>query len=215
MKVRKCIINIGGKESRLVFKKSAGKSQEEPDYDWQSLGYEKCLVCTLNRDTHVSCPIALDLAGVAELFSNVYSYERTLITLFFDEFEMSYSADAQNICSDLITHITVSSDCPVFTKYRPFAKSSYLFREADDIFMQFIIAFSIHKFATAERMPEKCEILNELYMMGEVFEKLQKRLTTYLVKDTNSNALVKFMHIRLLFQDHLDEFLEELRNNLL
>lgn len=214
MKVRKCNITIKSNENELVFKNTADGFPAGSEYVWQKLGYEKCSICSLSETDHSFCPAAFEMTGIVEVFSDVYSYERVLISLSFDEFDMSYSADAQTVCADLLTHIIVHSNCPVFTKYQPFAQSSYLFRELNDVFMQFIIGFVMHRVATVGELPDKDRISEELAIIGEVIAKLKKRVASCIIKDANLNALVKFMQMHLIVEDNLDEYLGELKDRL-
>jgi hypothetical protein len=201
--------------NELVFENIDYNKLTEFKYEWQKLSYKRCSVCSLSDKKYKLCPTAFEITEIIEVFSDVYSYERVSVDLYFDEFDMSYSADAQTVCADLLTHIIVRSGCPVFSKYQLFTKNYYMFREIGDIFMQFIVAFAIHRLALTGDFPTKDEIVDELSIIKEVVTKLKERIVSCAIKDANLNALVKFMQIHLIIEDNLDEYLNELRDKFL
>lgn len=212
MQIRSCKIRVGSLERLIRF--NDPKSARIAKYPWQELSYCKCKHCPLDSETEKCCPLAYDVADIVNLFSDIPSYAIALVTIQYDNFIIDYSADAQNICFNILLHTMASSDCPVFAKYSLFADESMVVHNIEDIFMRFMITFGGNKLITENKMPDDDEIRSELSVLAATIDCVKQRIKSIGVQDTNSNVFALFIQIDYIFKDHLDNFMEKLKQRL-
>jgi hypothetical protein len=89
---------------------------------WTVLDHEKCANCPLNRQEHPVCPVAHNLAAVAEDFKSEVSYEKIVVEVLAPERVYRKELQLQEGLFGLFGLIMATSDCPFLQFLRPMAR---------------------------------------------------------------------------------------------
>jgi hypothetical protein len=95
---------------------------QSSDLPWTRLGTHKYGVCTLHEDTHMFCPVVLNLAGIVEVFRDYFSYESVKVTVTMRERVSWKTTSLQEGLTSLLGLIIVTSGCPVMEHLKPMAR---------------------------------------------------------------------------------------------
>jgi hypothetical protein len=89
---------------------------------WTTLEYKKCRHCPLKREDHPQCPVALNLALVADTFKSEKSIEQVLVEVETTERIYRKGLPLQEGLFGLFGLIMATSDCPFMEFLRPMAR---------------------------------------------------------------------------------------------
>ncbi len=102
--------------------------------DWTRLEFKQCEGCPLSAAKHSHCPLAVRLAPLVELMSDVVSIDKVTVTVVMDERTITRSASAQEGISSLMGIIIATSGCPITAFFKPMARFHLPFANTDETF---------------------------------------------------------------------------------
>ena len=100
--------------------------------DWTQLGFYKCNVCPLDSARHPHCPVAVNIASVAETFANIVSCERAEVTVETEERRVCKETQIADGLYSLLGIYMASSGCPMLEKLKPMVRFHLPFASIDE-----------------------------------------------------------------------------------
>ena len=180
-------IALDGKNLQLV----PEKKEQFPD--WAKLSYFKCANCPLSEQTQPYCPAAASIAGPAEEFSKMLSYEEVAVTIETEARHYTKQTTVQKGLSSLVGLYMVTSGCPIMGKLRPMVRHHLPFANLAETVYRVISMYLLAQYLIARRGKEpdwKLEKLAELYKdIHTVNTHFSQRLLHVVEGDANLNAL--------------------------
>ena len=175
--------------------------------EWTKLKYSQCENCPLT-DAVEYCPVALNLAGLVESFSDSVSYEAAVVTVEARERTYVKKTTLQKGLSGIIGIYMATSNCPVLSKMRPMTRFHLPFANAYETFFRSISSYLTAQFLLLRRgeSPDwDLAGLKEIYKeVNTVNKGMSTRLHNATAKDANINAVV-ILHS---FGDGISYFIE-------
>ena len=89
---------------------------------WAKLNHNKCSNCSLDERSNKHCPVALNLADIAEEFKDFFAYENVSVTVTTEDRTYSKDTTIQQGLSALIGIIMTTSGCPVMERLKPMVR---------------------------------------------------------------------------------------------
>jgi len=174
----------------LFLNRSVG---EEPPF-WAELCFNRCTVCSLDKDRFSHCPVAVNLDHIVEAFKDFYAYETAQVVVTTRERTYSKNVTIQEGLSALIGIIMVTSGCPVMERLKPMVRFHLPFAALEESVYRMISMYLVAQLYRHRRgMPTDSDLqgLETIYQaVGEVNESFARRLLAAARKDANVNALV-------------------------
>lgn len=175
--------------------------------EWAKLKYSQCENCPLT-DAVEYCPVALNLAGLVESFSDSVSYEAAVVTVESRERTFVKKTTLQKGLSGIIGIYMATSNCPILSKMRPMTRFHLPFANAFETFYRSISSYLTAQFLLLRRgeSPDwDLGGLKEIYKeVNTVNKGMSARLHNATEKDANINAVV-ILHS---FGDGISYFIE-------
>lgn len=89
---------------------------------WTKTSYMQCKNCSQDPQKEPYCPIATGISNIIELFGDMVSYEKGLITVITSDRTILKHTSIQEGISSLIGIYMVTSSCPVMEKLKPMVR---------------------------------------------------------------------------------------------
>ena len=135
------------------------ENQNKPE--WALLSKFRCENCTLNKNKHDYCPVALNLCDLLENFKDVVSYDKVDLRVETARRTYSNNVPVQKALSSLMGIYMVSNCCPVFSMLKPMVRYHLPFASPLE---------------TAYRMIS-------MYLMAQLFKQKQNKVTDWKLED--------------------------------
>lgn len=90
--------------------------------DWTKLEYKQCKCCSLTKEEHPCCPIAINIAMIVDTFKNRISYEKCVVRCTTPERIYQKKTSLMEGLSSLLGLVMATSNCPVMLPFRPMAR---------------------------------------------------------------------------------------------
>lgn len=177
--------------------------------DWARLSYAPCEACPLDRAATEFCPIAVNIAGLVESFTDIISYEEADIVVTTEERTIVQHTSVQTGLSSLLGIYMVTSGCPVMDKLRPMVRYHLPFASVEETVYR-----AAGMYLLAQYFREKKGLTSDWSLDGlariyqdvkEVNRSLSKRLQNASRKDSSLNALVNLDIFAITIQESTNE----------
>lgn len=187
-KVKTFDISINRKE--LVFnRQDAGDPPA-----WADLNRNRCKICSLDEASNRYCPIALNLADIANQFKDYYSYEEVAVNVKTDDREYSKVTSIQEGLGSLVGIIMTTSGCPAMGKLKPMVRFHLPFATLMDTVYRTVSMYLLAQYYRNQegKVPDwGLGELEGIYRdVGVVNRDFAVRLREAAKKDASLNALV-------------------------
>lgn len=195
-------IRLDAKTLRLI------QSGEPQHSDWARLENKQCQNCTLKKEEHNYCPVALNMVEILPKFRDVYSYEQ--VEVFVKNSQRNYSAttSVQHALGSMLGIYMVSSGCPILNQLKPMVRFHLPFASLEETMFRSVTTYLLGQYfnyLNGERADFEMEDLVKIYKeIQQVNYDMADRLRTISAKDANINALIV-----------LDVFAKELPQNIM
>jgi len=200
--------------------------KKEPELDlpvWTELGHEQCPNCPLSTKQHARCPIAVNLVGVVEAFTDVFSYDESEVEVITEARKFSTRAKNTNAVGSLIGIYMVTSGCPIMDRLRPMVLTHLPFATTEEsVYRSISMYLMAQYFRQRNGLPPDWDLkeFSAFYEeVNTVNQAFVKRLTTFVERGTSLNAVVllncfatatrrvinseRFEEIERMFRTHL------------
>jgi hypothetical protein len=163
--------------------------------DWTKLEYMQCPNCPLKPADSPRCPVAANLAPLAEKFRESLSYTNAEISVEAPGRTYQQRAPMQTALSALFGLIMATSGCPILDKMRPMAFTHLPFPSLRETQYRSMSMYLLAQFIAAMKgatpnwsLDGLATIYDEINAVNAAF---CKRLYALDAKDAGVNALVK------------------------
>lgn len=192
---------------------------------WTNLLYQQCPHCPLSADEHSSCPIAANMVGVIEEFTDVISHEEADVEVTTKSRKYSARVNLTHAVGSLIGIYMATSGCPIMDKLKPMVLTHLPFPTREESIYRTISAYLMAQYFRSKNghSPDW-----NLEQFGDLFEDIHKvnqsfvkRLTSFVEKDVSLNAVVllncfataakrliakeRFEEVEQMFEAYLDD----------
>jgi hypothetical protein len=161
---------------------------------WTELGRNRCSLCSLDERSHAHCPIALNMAGIAGAFRDLYAYEKVKVTVKTEERTYVKETIIQEGLGALIGIIMVASGCPTMEYLKPMVRFHLPFASLTETIFRMTSVYLLSQYFAKEEGREPVWDLGritEIYSrVGQLNRDFSQRLAEAAKKDASINALV-------------------------
>jgi hypothetical protein len=186
-----------GARFELEVDESIDPSEERagaPLPDWVLLENHRCDACPLEPGSRRSCPAALAIRPVAELFHDRVSYEAVDVSVRREEITIAATMPTQRALRSLVGLLLALSACPVLRKLRPMAHFHVPFASRKHTTFRFLGMHLITQYLRAQDglTPdwELHELRQLLQQVHETNKGLANRIRAAGVGDATVNSLI-------------------------
>ncbi len=161
---------------------------------WALLNFNKCTICPLDESVHTYCPIAVNLAGIAEEFKDRTSLDRVSVSVAVEERSYFKATTVQHGLSPLLGIIMTTSGCPIMDPLRPMVRFHLPFASLEETVFRMVSMYLVAQFLRNQEGKTAAWNLDGLAAIyadvGKVNKDFAKRMHTAAKSDANVNALV-------------------------
>ncbi len=164
------------------------------EHEWTLLDFNKCSICPLSSSEVKHCPIAFNLSGLAEIFSEINSYDEAIITVNAEERTYVKRAAIQQGARSIMGIYMASSGCPHMTILKPMVRFHLPFASQEESLYRHVTSYLLSQYF--EYLDGKRPDLNlkklemEHVNVDLVNRGIFKRFERISKKDLNRNAII-------------------------
>jgi len=165
-----------------------------PKADWAKLNNEKCKNCPINSKEHPYCPIALNLVAILPEFSEIFSYQETIVTVRTPDRNFEATTTLQRGLSSMLGIYMVTSGCPVMAQLKPMVRYHLPFATVEETIFRAASTYLLGQYFRSKKGLTADWTLSSLTQIYEEVQKVNmamaERLRSIPAKDANINALI-------------------------
>lgn len=178
---------------------------------WTLLEYQQCPNCPLNAKLHTHCPIAVNIASLANDFSSFTSYHKAKVSVETESRIFVKETDIQTALSSILGIYMATSGCAIMDKLRPMVRFHLPFATALETQYRAISMYLAAQYLRYKqgKIPDWelkgfVEMYDDVNTVNMAFSKRLRKLEQ---SDANQNALVILANFATLinFNVQLDE----------
>ncbi len=190
------------------------RPQKSAPPDWAHLEFKQCSNCPLNTTLTRYCPVAANLSGIAQEFTDMTGTDKATVTVAVKERAYIKAGLIQEGLSPLLGIVMTTSGCPIMEPLKPMVRYHLPFASLDETVFRTISMYLMAQFirVQAGKKPEwSLEGLTRIY---EEVKKLNRdfgqRMRAAARSDANVHALVKLNVFAVMFPLESGKMLKEL-----
>jgi len=177
--------------------------------EWTALAFRQCPNCSLNAGETAFCPVARNLAPIADAFGDFMSYDQTEVSVHAETRVYRKACSLQEGISSLMGLIMATSGCPHLDKLRPMVFTHLPFATSEETTYRAVSMYLLAQFFR-QRCGKKpdwgLEELSRIYDdVRSVNMAFAKRLASLQDKDANRNAIVQLDSLARTTSFSIDE----------
>ena len=181
---------------------------------WTDLEHMKCGHCPLKKEDHPQCPVAKNLALVADGFKNEKSFEQLIVEVETAERTYRKNLRLQDGLFGLFGLIMAASDCPYMEFLRPMARFHLPFSTLKETTVRSVSFYLLRQFFVAKKGGTPDLTLVELQKHYEALEQVNLGMATRIRSmskaDAETNSIVILDTFAQMLSDQLTHKLPEL-----
>jgi hypothetical protein len=184
-------------EHVVVLDADTGRQVSAPvrsEYAWTRLEHKKCKHCPLKQEEHPECPVAKNLAVVADAFKSEKSYEKVLVEVVTAERTYRKQLKLQKGLFGLFGLIMATSDCPFLAFLRPMALFHLPFSTLKETTVRSVSFYLLRQYFVAKRGGKADYGLKELQKLYDSLEEVNlgmvQRISSIASADADANSIV-------------------------
>ena len=182
------VTELDGLTGKLV----AIKQKDEPV--WVHLEHKKCKHCPLKISEHPQCPVAKNLASVAQDFKSERSFDKIVVEVVTNERTYKKSLSMQEGLFGLFGLIMATSECPYLEFLRPMARFHLPFSSLNETMVRSVSFYLLRQYFIAKKGAEGDFGLvgfAKLYKdLEEVNLGMANRIRSITTADAEANSIV-------------------------
>jgi hypothetical protein len=208
--VREHAVTLAAETGRLV----SAPSFAPPA--WTNLDHEKCANCPLKSAEHPVCPVAHNLAAVAEDFKSEKSYEKIVVEVIAPERVYRKELQLQEGLFGLFGLIMATSDCPFLHFLRPMARFHLPFSSFTETMARSVSFYLLKQYFHAKKgEPADFELLS----FGQRYKDLEavnmgmlKRIRSISKADADMNSIIILDSLGKMLSGQVSRGLQDLES---
>jgi hypothetical protein len=185
------------------------------EHEWTLLDFNKCSICPLSSSEVKHCPIAFNLSGLAEIFSEIISYDQAIITVTTEERTYIKRTDMQQGARSIMGIYMASSGCPHMAILKPMVRFHLPFASTEESLYRHVTSYLLSQYF--EYLDGKQPDLNleKLEMEHDnvdlVNRGILKRFWHISNKDLNRNAIIILNTLGVILKQNIKGKLKKLK----
>lgn len=188
------------------------RQSSTPPLAWTRLNFEQCRCCPLDPAKIKYCPVALNIADVAEAFKDEVSSESCKIRCEVKERVYLKKTSLMEGLTSIFGIIMATSRCPVMNFFKPMARFHLPFSTGDETTVRAVSMFLLRYYLRSGKdssFKEAIEDLERRYaLVRQVNEGLFARITHVGSEDADKNAIVMLHSLSLLLGMEISQNLD-------
>ena len=201
-------------ENQIVFhiledSNTTVETGEEPVEDWLAFDTFRCDPCEIPAGSRTTCPAAIAMKPVVELFRRHVSFEKVDLIVEMHGVKLESVLPLQIAIRSLLGLVLAFSDCPVLKRFRPLAHFHLPFGDKEHNTFRVLGMFLIGQYLRDLHGHEpdwKLECLHEFYKkVHRVNVKLADRMRAVPGGDASVNSLVSLDVLAAMVELSLDD----------
>jgi hypothetical protein len=181
---------------------------------WTDLEHKKCRHCPLNKEEHPECPVAKNLALVADAFKNERSFEKVVVEVDTSERTYRKTLPLQEGLFGLFGLIMATSDCPFMEFLRPMARFHLPFSSLKETTVRSVSFYLLRQYFVAKKGGKPDYELTELQNLYDAIEEVNQgmaaRIRSVSKADAETNSIVILDTFAQLLSEQLTNKLSDL-----
>ena len=188
---------------------------DEPVADWLKLENGKCAGCKIPKGERITCPAALSIQPILDVFGGRVSHETVEVTVEMNDVKAHGSMPAQSAIRSLMGLCLALSACPVMKKLRPMASFHVPFGGMGHSLFRFVGMYLTAEYLRKEKghssNPDLSGLKKFTNRLHEVNVKLSKRILLGSQRDAIVNSLVFLDTLTSILKIDIDASLKILK----
>jgi len=188
---------------------------QHPPPSWAALDFLQCPGCPLDRSTHRFCPVAANIAGVIDDWTDVVSHEQVQVEVVTSQRTVADIRPAQKVLSSLLGVVIATSACPHTLFFRAMARFHLPFASPEETAFRALSAYLVMQYLRHEEGKQadfQLEGLIGIYERMQVLNRrMAERIHAVAPKDAPINAVVSLDTLAKLLTFSLREAKRVLR----
>lgn len=180
---------------------------------WTELDFKKCPNCRLASETHLHCPLAVELVDIVPRFDRLLSFDRIEAEVITAERTIRVETSVQRILSSLIGLLFAASACPWTTFFKPLARYHLPLATTEETIWRVFSTYLLGRHFQAVEGQAHLADFDDLAVMYDnvqiVNENFAERLRVACQQDSVINALILLdmfaKSVPYAIEDALDE----------
>ncbi|MDD5284795.1 MAG: hypothetical protein PHD54_02965 [Desulfuromonadaceae bacterium] len=185
------------------------------EHEWTLLDFNKCSICPLSSSEVRNCPIAFNLSGLAEIFSEMVSYDQAIITVNVEERSYMKRDTIQQGARSILGIYMASSGCPHMAILKPMVRFHLPFASHEESLYRHVTSYLLNQYfeyLNGKRPDIDLEKLErEQDNVDLVNRGIFKRFQGISPSDVNRNALVILNTFSVMIKMGIEGKLEQLK----
>ena len=161
---------------------------------WAQLEHKKCRHCPLKKEDHPECPVAKNLAVVANAFKSEKSFEKVVVWVVTAERTYRKRVPLQDGLFSLFGLIMATSDCPTMEFLRPMARFHLPFASLKESTIRSVSFYLLKQYFVAKKGGKPDYDLRELQKFYDALEEVNRgmadRIRSMSEEDAEANSIV-------------------------
>jgi len=161
---------------------------------WAQLEHKKCHHCPLKKEEHPECPVAKNLAVVADAFKSEKSFEKVVVKVITAERTYSKKVALQHGLFSLFGLIMATSNCPTMEFLRPMARFHLPFASLKESTIRSVSFYLLKQYFVAKKGGKPDYDLRELQKFYDALEEVNRgmadRIRSMSEEDAEANSIV-------------------------
>jgi hypothetical protein len=190
------------------------KTQKEALPEWARLDFKQCSNCPLNTTLTKYCPIAANLVGISQAFSDITGTDKATVTVQVKERAYLKTGSAQEGLSPLLGIVMTTSGCPIMEPLKPMVRYHLPFASLDETVFRTISMYLTAQFIRSQAGKKPEWNLDGLARIYEEVKQLNRdfgqRMRAAARSDANVHALVKLNVFAVMFPLEAGKMLKEI-----
>lgn len=163
-------------------------------YDWTRLEHQQCINCPLTPESHLHCPIAVNIMELVETFKSVFSYHDCTVVCKTAERTYLKETSVMEGLSAIFGVIMATSDCPRMEFLKPMARFHLPFSTIEETTVRTSSMFLLAQYFKHKddgNMRFDFKILEEHYArVQQINEGILRRINSIGSEDADKNAII-------------------------
>jgi hypothetical protein len=204
-------------EHEVVLDGDTGRQVSGPVFSrqaWAQLEHKKCKHCPLKKEEHPECPVAKNLAVVAEAFKREKSFEKVVVEVITAERTYRKDLRLKDGLFSLFGLIMATSDCPLMEFLRPMARFHLPFSTLKETMVRSVSFYLLKQYFVAKKGGQPDYDLTDLQKLYDALEEVNRgmaeRIRSMSDEDAEANSIVILDTFAQILADQLSNKLPDL-----
>ena len=182
---------------------------------WTRLTVQQCQHCQLTENSHLHCPVAINIAELINEFHDIISYSDCTVICRSQARTVSKNTCIQDGLSSILGIIMATSGCPSMEILKPLARFHLPFATVEETLFRSVSAYMLRQYFVgldgAKADFSLSNITNAYKEIQQVNAGILQRIKQAVQSDADANAIVILNNLTQILELEIEDKLESLR----